>query len=504
MKRAGLLSAVFLGLWMTVVQPIQASTNLPSLGDSTSGVLSAQQEYELGRAYLKVIRSQTRTISDPELKDYLESLIDRLAAFSTITDHRLAILLINNSAINAFAAPGGIVGINTGLFFNADTEAQFAAVAAHELAHLGLRHYARQLEMAQNKRLSTAAALFASILIMATGGPDAGLAAITGTMANIQNERLKYSRQFESEADNVGIQTLVRAGFPPHAMPEIFEQLSKRDRYNGRLPEFLSSHPVTESRIADSLARAEQFKSSSLNSLQTNGNTNSKKQNTSYLLMKMRATILTSDTPQAQARQLAQELATGRTGAPDISRYGLALAATRSRDWAVAAEQLAILLKKEPGNIYYILAKANLDASSGNMNSALQAINTALDIHLDYYPLLAAKARILGQLAAGLKKGSPQAQKYRLQAQSILLNLSHQRPEDPDIWYELAEARGQANDILGLHQARAEYFFLTGNLDDAIQNINYAKKLAGNNYAIKARLDKKLTEMLEYRRNIMK
>ncbi|WP_263080171.1 M48 family metalloprotease [Endozoicomonas sp. Mp262] len=494
MKPPGFFPAIFLSFWIAVfpVHASKTSIDLPSLGDATSGIISPQQEYELGRTYLKVIRSQTPTVSDPELKDYLERLISRLAASSEIIDHRLITLVIDNTTINAFAAPGGIVGVNTGLFLNADTEAQFAAVLAHELAHLSQRHYARNVEEARNKSLPTAAAILASVLIMAAGGADAGAAALTSTVAGLQSSRLKFSRQYEREADNMGIQTLARAGFDPHAMPEIFEQMNKSSRYGSRPPEFLSTHPVTENRIADSRARADQFQSGG------------SKGGIDFQLMKMRTLALSAKNPHELIKQLSRELETGHTGAPNISRYGLALTAIQTRDFTTAAKQLDRLLKTAPDNLHYILARANLDANSGNATTALKTIDKALEIHLDYYPLLATKAKILTQTAAHMKKEDPLTRQYQQDARTILLKLSQMRPEDPDIWYELAEAQGQAQDILGLHQARAEYFFLTGNLDDAIRHIEYAKKLAGDRYAIKAKLDKKLADMYEYRRKVIK
>ncbi len=482
MKRPGFLPAILLSCWLAVL-PVHASKNsfeLPSLGDSTSGIISPQQEYELGRTYLKIIRSQTPTSNDAEIKDYLERLTFRLAESSELRDHRLITLVINNTTINAFAAPGGIVGVNTGLFINADTEAQFAAVLAHELAHLSQRHYARNVEDAKNKSLPTAAAILASVILMAAGGADAGAAALTSTVAGLQSSRLKFSRQFEREADNIGIQTLARAGFDPHAMPDIFEQMNKSSRYGSRPPEFLSTHPVTENRISDSRARADQY------------HRPGSKGGQDYQLIRMRTVFLSANNHHELAKQLTKELDTGHTGTPDVTRYGLALTATQIRDYATASKQLAILLKKEPDNLYYLMAKAHLDSVSGNPDAALKIINKALEIHLDYYPLLNARASILLQ------------QKKFTEARDTLLKLSHMRPEDPDVWYELAEAQGQAKDILGLHQSRAEYFFLTGNLDDGIRHIQYAQKLAGDNYALKAKLDKRLADMYDYRQKVSK
>ncbi|WP_330926585.1 M48 family metalloprotease [Candidatus Sororendozoicomonas aggregata] len=481
MKYTDFLPALLLS-GMLATMPVRGteavSANLPSLGDATSGIISPQQEYELGRRYLKVIRGQTPTESDAELKDYLERLVSRLSAASELKDHRLTTLIIKDTRINAFAAPGGIIGVNTGLFLNANSEAQFAAVLAHELAHLSQRHYARNVENAKNNSLPTAAAILGSIILIAAGGAEAGAAGITSTMAGLMSSQLGFSRQLEREADNLGMVTLVRAGFDPRAMSDVFEQMGKAHRFSSRPPEFLSTHPVTENRISDSRARADQMRAK--------GGTDSE----SYQLMRMRAVVLSTDNPHALLNELTKELATRHSGNPDITRYGIALLATQTNQIKQAETALEPLLKSNPDNLYYLIAKANLDAAAGNTAVAIKNINKALEVYIDYYPLMVTKATLLTQ------------QKNYKASRDIWLALSDRRQDDPDIWYELAEAQGQAGDILGLHQARAEYFFLTGNIDDAIKHIQYAQKMVKNNFALKTALDKKLKDMYDYRKNM--
>ncbi|WP_020584746.1 M48 family metalloprotease [Endozoicomonas elysicola] len=487
MKRVGFLSALILSTALTTAltafssATMSSTLNLPSLGDTTSGIISQQEEYQLGRSWLKVLRNQTPMVSDPQLKDYLENLIYRLAASSQLQDHRLVPLVINSPVLNAFAAPGGIVGVNTGLFLNAETEAQFAAVLAHELAHLSQRHYARNVEEARNKSIPTAAAILGSILIMATAGGDAGAAALTSTVAGMQSAQLRFSRQFEREADNLGITTLAKAGFDPQAMPEIFEEMNKASRYGSRPPEFLLTHPVTENRIADSRARADQMSAQKLRT--SKGSLN-------YQFMRMRAAVLNSKNHHEMARQFNKELNSGLTKASAATRYGLALASMKTRDFKEAERQMESLLQKYPENPHLIMTQASLEAQAGKTKQGLARIDQALSINPDSYPLLATRAEIL------LKQ-----QNY-IEARNELLKLSRLRPEDPDIWFELAEVQGLADDIVGLHQSRAEYFFLNGNTDDAIKHLQYAVKMAGDNFSLKSKLQQKLTDMQNYRQKL--
>ena len=483
MKRPGFVSVLLLTAALGSYSAVGLADriNLPSLGDTTSGIISQQQEYELGRTWLKVLRSQTPMMSDPQLKDYLERLVYRLAGASELKDHRLTPLVINSPVLNAFAAPGGIVGVNTGLFLHAETEAQFAAVLAHELAHLSQRHYARNVEEARNKAIPTAAAILGSIILMATAGGDAGAAALTSTVAGIQSSRLRFSRQFEREADNLGIQTLVKAGFDPQAMPDIFEQMNKASRYSSRPPEFLLTHPVTENRISDSRARADQISKQALNT---------GKGSLDYQLMRMRAVVLNSSNPHELTKQLTKELESGLNGTPEINQYGLVMAHMETREYKKAEALIKPLKQSLPNNLYITMLEAELAGDMEQFDTAFKRINDALAISPGNFPLLAIRA----QLAIQKKDYS--------QAKTELTALSRSRPEDPDIWYELAEVQGLDHDILGLHQSRAEFYFLTGNLDDAIKHLQYAQKMTKDNFALKTKLDKKLADMHSYRQKL--
>ncbi|HCN46057.1 MAG TPA: peptidase M48, partial [Pseudomonas sp.] len=127
--------------------------DLPSLGDASSAIVSPQQEHQLGRAWLSLLRGNVSQLSDPQLKDYVETSVYKLAETSQLQDRRLEFILINSPELNAFAAPGGIVGVNGGLFLNAQTEGEYASVLAHELAHLSQRHFARGVEAQQRMQL---------------------------------------------------------------------------------------------------------------------------------------------------------------------------------------------------------------------------------------------------------------------------------------------------------------------------------------------------------------
>lgn len=232
------LRPALLTLACMLASPVM-SDDLPSLGDASSSIVSPEQEFQLGRAWLSMLRNQVDAISDPQLKDFVESSVYRLAETSDLQDHRLAFILIRDAQINAFAAPGGVIGVNGGLLLNAQTEGEYAAVLAHELGHLIQRHFARGIEAQQRMQLPVMAAMLAGIVAAAAGAGDAGIAAIAGTQAAAIQNQLRFSRQNEQEADRVGVTNMVRAGYDPRSMPNMFERLARQYRYDGKPPEFL-------------------------------------------------------------------------------------------------------------------------------------------------------------------------------------------------------------------------------------------------------------------------
>jgi predicted Zn-dependent protease len=170
---------------------LSANQDLPTFGDSTSGIISLEQERRLGQQFLRSIRAQAPTLDDPVLQDFLEHLIYRLASHSQLEDRRLDIVIIRNGSLNAFAAPGGIVGVHHGLFRYAQTEHEMSAILSHELAHLSQRHFARRVAEGKKSAAINIAGLLAGVILAATAGGDAALAAFTGSQGLAQNQSLK-------------------------------------------------------------------------------------------------------------------------------------------------------------------------------------------------------------------------------------------------------------------------------------------------------------------------
>lgn len=465
-----LLLAVATGI---STSPLAAANefNLPVLGDATSGVISLQQEYELGRAWLRAFRSRVQTLDDPELQIYLEELLHDLAAHTSLDNPRLELVVINNPTMNAFAVPGGVVGTHTGLFRFADSEDQLASVLAHELAHLSQRHFARRVQNQRASSIGTMAGLLAGVILAATVGGDAGMAAITTTQAMALDNALRYSRQNEQEADRIGIETLYRAGRNPAAVSEMFERMLATTRFTGqRPPEFLLTHPLTESRVADARNRINNYPARQY------------PKSTQYELMRVRAMIHMDRNPQNSINRFRNELE-GQNMSQTAASYGLALSLSRAGNHSLAWKTLTPLLSSDPDNLTLQLAAVQLEQASEKYEDALGRLASLETLHKKNYALQRARAEVM--LKARDYNGS----------QKTLEGLSRQRPSDPDVWYQLAEVSGLAGDIVAVHKARAEYFINIGVFDQARQQLTFARKLVGSNYQQGAILDQRLKEV---------
>ena len=469
-----LLRPTLLTLACLIGQPVIAN-DLPSLGDSSSGIVSPEQEHQLGRAWLSLLRGQVPQLSDPLLKDYLERSVYRLAETSQLQDRRLEFVLLDSPQLNAFAAPGGIIGVNGGLFLHAQTEAEYASVLAHELAHLSQRHFARGLEAQKRMQLPLMAAMLAGVVAAAAGAGDAGIAAIISTQAAAIQSQRRFSRQNEQEADRIGIINLERAGYDPRAMPEMFGRLMRQYRYDQKPPEFLLTHPVTESRIADTKNRAEQYADTGV------------EDSLRYQLMRARVELKFESTPGVSAKRFRAMLADDSS--LDAARYGLALAQMKSGQLKEAATNLEPLLAKEADDATYNLAQIELDITANRLAASRARMQTLLGLYPGNYPVRQANIDLL------IKETKLQDAEQQLNA------LVEARPQDPDIWYQVAEIRGLTGNIIGLHQARAEYFALVGDYDQAIEQLDFAKRRS-DNFQSAARIDARQKQLIEEKRMV--
>ena len=447
--------------------------DLPDFGDSSGSVLSPEYDRRIGQAIMRQVRNHRNVVQDPEIEAYIKSLGSKLVTHSDDNTQNFIFFMIDDPSINAFAAPGGVVGINSGVMLNSDSESELASVVAHEISHVTQRHLARSFEAANRLSLPTAAAAIGAILLGVVN-PQAGQAALAAVMGASSQYQINFTRANEEEADRIGMQLLVRAGFDPFGMPRFFERLQQISRlYRGNPPEFLLTHPLTTSRIADSLSRAEQYPPSDY------------KDSQSYKLVRARVTAESFDKPENAVRYFEQQLDAG--GFPDMvsARYGYVTALMNANNFTGAEQQLTILLESDPENLTYLLAAARLETLQKKYQSAIQIYHETEKLYPGYRPLVMGYARTL--LAAG----------YPDKARKLLRDYGQYHEQDHLYFDLLSQAEAQAGDPAESSIATAEYYYLVGSTEFAIKHLQFAQQKHKMSYHQEERVKARLAQ-LEY------
>ncbi|MGH8646588.1 MAG: M48 family metalloprotease [Gammaproteobacteria bacterium] len=432
-----------------------AAFDLPEIGDPSGAVLSPMQERRLGAAFFREIRRHATIIDDPEVEQYLQTLGASLVAQSDDRGKDYKFFVVQDPVINAFAAPGGYIGVHTGLILNSQNESELAGVLAHEVAHVTQRHMARTFERAGQLSIPVAAAMLGALLL-GTQSPEAGQAALAAVAAGSTQFQIDFTRANEQEADRVGIQFLARAGFDPAGMPSFFERLQIANRLTDpkHIPEFLRTHPVSISRIADSRNRVAQYAPiTHTDSL-------------SYHLMRAKLSVATAQEPAEVLRYYEESLRSGEFYREDVARYGYALALTAIGEYGKARVQIEALARSPEQDLAYGLAAARLAIADGRAAEGLSLYEKTLALYPDSRPV------VLAYVEALLNVSETGKARQLLQA--------YVQRHDPTVTYYalLARAEGQAGFKVESHLAQAEFYYLNGETELAKNQLDIASREA--------------------------
>jgi predicted Zn-dependent protease len=465
-RRTLLIAA--LGAWLPL--GAGAQIQLPDFGDPSSATLSPADEREIGAMFMRQIRAQLPVIDDPEIEDYVQSLGYSLISGATEGSTDFYFFVIADPTVNAFAIPGGYIGIHSGLIINTKSESELASVVAHEIAHITQRHIARSIAAAEGTQYATIAAVIAG-LIIGTQNAEAGRAAITGASAAGAQSQINFTRANEKEADRVGMGMLAKAGYDPRAMPLFFEQLANASRYYSKPPEFLSTHPVTASRIADSRGRAEQYPYKQyLDSI-------------SYGLTRAKLEVLTTGDPARLLANYEAELKEERKGDRSPTLYGRALVLGKLGKNQMAIEELEKLSASHPERVRFRVALANQLLAIGN-------VKQALSIYQDAYGLFPDSSQLVLAYADGLLRDG-QGKK----ALVIIDDYSRIHTKSAALYRLEAEAYRLTGEITPSRMALAEYYYLTGELEGAIHQLQLAANEPGGDFYESSKVEARLKEL---------
>lgn len=452
---------IFIIMLLCCLPVLAGADGLPDLGDSSQTVLSPEQEHQIGEQSMLRIRAGNTYLGDSEVNDYLNRLGYRLASHSNDPSQPFQFFAVNDSSINAFAMPGGFIGVNTGLIILAQSESELAAVMAHEIAHVTQHHIARMMASQKIDTITSLAAAAIAILAARTN-PQASEAAIVGAGAGSMQRQLNFSRANEREADRFGLETLEKAGFDPYAMPAFFERMQRSTRLldNGT-PSWLLTHPVTTARIADIENRL--------------SGVPYKQVADSLDFQLVRAKLMVMAKSPREAIQYFRNALAGpnKFGDPVVQRYGLVEALFQAGEIKPAAQQFAILRKETAPNDM-------IDTLGGEVYRAAGMPRTKLDAFYEEATQAFPQHRALAYDYADLlidEKRYDDALKH-------LDNRINDYPNDARL-YEL-QARTYA--ALGKpqeeHHAQAYVYYLHGNLRGAIQQLEIAKQSGSDYYQL--------------------
>jgi len=476
MMRRAIACLAILSLLVPPAAPAAAGDDLPDIGSPSNSVLSREKEQQIGRSIFRSLVDTDRIMADPEVQEYVQDVGLKLAAQAQDGDFRFTFFVVNDLAINAFALPGGYIGVHSGLLLATTTESELAGVLAHEIAHVTQRHISRAVFANQRSSILTMAAMLGAILLGAVGGsPDV----ITGAIATAQGisaqQQINFTRANEYEADRVGVGVLAASGFDPMGMPAFFETLARQSGpLASQAPEFLRTHPVTVNRIAETRERAASYPRPDVRDAD------------GYAVTRARVRVLSSPTPEKALEFFLGQQQVPRSAGDISTEYGIALVRMELGQYKEARGLFQGLLATNPGVIPFHTGLAGAELALGNRDAAFGIYEQAMELFPRNTPLTVRYAEAL--LAAGKSK----------LAHTILLDLLNNVPPTAEQVRLIALAASAAGDTADAYYYMAELHLLKGDVIMAADQLRVALATPGLDAVQKARFTSRLAEIQEW------
>jgi predicted Zn-dependent protease len=448
---------------------------LPELGNSASDVLSNSEEKEYAKGLVRQMRAYELLVEDPLISDFFSDMGFNLASRSDQPKAAFTFVVLDQPVINAFAAPGGVIALHSGLILLADTQDEVAGVLSHEIAHITQLHMYRAFE--KGKTMNTLAMLAMLGLILASGGDgDVISGAVVGTQAAAAQAQINFTRHNEVEADRVGIRTLAAAGYDPQGMADFFGKMSQTNRANGEgPPEFLRTHPMSVDRVAEAESR--------IHSLPP-GEVDDGRQ---FYIVQARLRALLEKDPNKAIKHFNAELEKLLTEArKNGNLYGLAIAKQRNSEYEEAEAILSGLLENEPFRLAFQLQMANLQLARGRHD---QAISAFADL---YHSFPGNQAIALEYGKALLEQRDPELAQT---ASVVLRQQILSKKDDPALFALYAQAANLAGDDVRATEAIAESYYQRGGTTEAITQLESLEKREDLDYYQRARVSARLMEL---------
>ncbi len=449
--------------------------NLPELGDISQTVLSPLDETRIANQIMQQVYNSDEVVQDPEITDYLQKLGNQLASSGPDKSQKFNFFVVKDASINAFAMPGGVIGVHTGLILSSNNESELASVLGHEIGHVTQHHLARMLASQKYDTFKNIAGI-ALALLVARSNPQLATGAMTASSAfGIQNQ-LDYTREHEREADRVGLQILSNAGFDVRAMPAFFTTLQRGNRFSeGGAPSFLRTHPLTSERISDVANRVEQMPYKQV----------ADSVDFQYVRAKLRASahFVDRNATQSTTDLFIKNIQEKRFVNEAAEHYGLAVAYLNKRAFAQAENEINWLKKNAPAHTMIENLSAQFLVAKNNPTLAAQQYSAALKKFPE------SRALIYGYAEHFLAIK---------QFDSLLKLLSEKQFLFPDdaYFYDLkARAFAMQNKQLLSHQAQGEAYFRKYDLKRATEQMDLAVKAKDGDFYQQSIVEARLKEL---------
>lgn len=455
---------------LLALQPLRAN-ELPELGDVASNDLSLATEKKIGQQIMHEIRWRDPSyLDDPDVEGYLNQIGGRLASFSSDPGIGFYFFPVNDLSINAFAMPGGFIGVNTGLLLAAQSESELAGVLAHEVSHVTQRHIARQVFREKQLSMGTMLAM-AVALLAARSNAQVATAAVVSAEASAVSAQLAFSRDFEREADRAGFDTLKKAGYDVRGMSNFFERLQRAGRvYDNNAPVYMRTHPITGERISDMQNREQGMAYRQV------------PDSADFQLVRARLRAM-QGTPAEAVKDFQALLQDKKFPSEAAAHYGLAVALSRTKDWAGAERELQAVMKLKvvSSMVERLLAEAKL--GQGDVVGGLAQYRDAM-VH---YPLSYALAYGYGD-ALIASRHYDESLRF---AESRLLSY----PQDIRLHKLQAESYAALGRHAQKHRALAEVYALQGQTGAAVEQLQLAQQAGDANFYELSAIDARLREL---------
>ena len=446
--------------------------DLPDIGSPAQTMMTLEDEYQIGRMVVRGLRDQDQVLDDPEVAEYLQSLGSRLASEAHDGAQRFTFFAVKDRAINAFALPGGFIGMNAGLVLETKNESELAGVMAHEIAHVTQRHIARSIAAQSRTSLVSTAAMLAAILLgAAAGGGDGAMAGVAAAQSLAIQQQISFTRANETEADRVGLGILARSGFDPDGMPAFFETMSRHAGSSElNIPEMLRTHPVTSTRIAETKQRAEQ--------IEITPNPDS----VSYALSRERLRVLSTPAGKDPMEYYTAVIhSEPDASSAEIYGQGLAMMVSGRADKAIGIFQR--LRDADPTIMQYHTALGQAQLKAGKGKESLATLAKARELFPRNVAVTVRYAESLMQTGDSKR------------AHEILLDLFNVVAPTPEQARLTALAANAAGDVADSYFYMSEYHIMSGDLPLSINQLQLALAVPKITSVQRARFQARLEEV---------